>query len=222
MPFYVKPNNKPATLRLTIDGSDIINGDFISSKPNFKIELSDESLIPITDTTKILLYLNNKRLYFASNNNIINYNYSSSNPKMVVNYAPTLADGDYTFKVVGKNATDQIIDSTGTVRKFTVRNELQLLNAYNYPNPFKDDTYFTFKLTQIPDELKIIIYTIAGRKIKEIKLSAAELKFDFNRIFWDGRDQDGDLAANGVYLYKIISQKGSEKTELTQKLSVLR
>jgi len=92
----------------------------------------------------------------------------------------------------------------------------------NYPNPFKDDTYFTFKLTQIPDELKIIIYTIAGRKIKEIKLSAAELKFDFNRIFWDGRDQDGDLAANGVYLYKIISQKGSEKTELTQKLSVLR
>ncbi|OGU65711.1 MAG: hypothetical protein A2499_02955 [Stygiobacter sp. RIFOXYC12_FULL_38_8] len=222
VPFYVKPNNKPATLRLTIDGSDIINGDFISSKPNFKIELSDESLIPITDTTKILLYLNNKRLYFASNNNIINYNYSSSNPKMVVNYAPTLADGDYTFKVVGKNATDQIIDSTGTVRKFTVRNELQLLNAYNYPNPFKDDTYFTFKLTQIPDELKIIIYTIAGRKIKEIKLSAAELKFDFNRIFWDGRDQDGDLAANGVYLYKIISQKGSEKTELTQKLSVLR
>lgn len=222
VPFFVKPNNKPATLRLTIDGSDIINGDFISSKPNFKIELSDESLIPITDTTKILLYLNNKRIYFASNNNIINYNYSSSNPKMVVNYTPTLADGDYTFKVVGKNATDQIIDSSGTVRKFTVRNELQLLNAYNYPNPFKDDTYFTFKLTQIPDELKIIIYTIAGRKIKEIKLSAAELKFDFNRIFWDGRDQDGDLAANGVYLYKIISQKGSEKTELTQKLSVLR
>lgn len=222
VPFYVKPNNKPASLKLAIDGSDIINGDFISSKPNFKIELSDESLIPITDTTKILLYLNNKRLYFASNNNIINYNYSSSNPKMVVNYTPTLSDGDYTFKVVGKNATDQLIDSTGIVRKFTVKNELQLLNAYNYPNPFKDDTYFTFKLTQIPDELKIIIYTIAGRKIKEIKLSAAELKFDFNRIFWDGRDQDGDLAANGVYLYKIISQKGSEKTEVTEKLAIIR
>lgn len=222
VPFYVKPNDKPASLKLTIDGADIINGDFISSKPNFKIELNDESLIPITDTTKILLYLNNKRIYFSTNTSVLSYNYSSSNPKMVVNYTPTLADGDYTLKVIGKNATDQIIDSTGIVRKFTVKNELQLLNAYNYPNPFKDDTYFTFKLTQIPDELKIIIYTIAGRKIKEIKLNSTELKYDFNRIFWDGRDQDGDLTANGVYLYKIISQKGSEKTELTQKLAILR
>lgn len=222
VPFYIKPNNKPASLKLTIDGNDILNGDFISSKPNFKIELNDESLIPITDTSKVLLYLNNKRIYFSSNAGILNYNYSSSNPKMVVNYTPTLADGDYTFKVVGKNATDQIIDSTGIVRKFTVKKELQLLNAYNYPNPFTDETHFTFKLTQIPDELRIIIYTIAGRKIKEIKLSAAELKYDFNRIFWDGRDQDGDLAANGVYLYKIISQKGSEKTELTEKLVIIR
>ncbi|MDP2038198.1 MAG: interleukin-like EMT inducer domain-containing protein, partial [Ignavibacteria bacterium] len=222
VPFYVKANNKPASLKLTIDGNDIINGDFISSKPNFKIELNDESLIPIADTTKILLFLNNKRIYFATNTNVLNYNYSSSNPKMVVNYTPTLADGNYTFKVVGKNATDQIIDSTGIVRKFTVKNELQLLNSYNYPNPFKDDTYFTFKLTQIPDELRIIIYTIAGRKIKEIKLNSSELKYDFNRIFWDGRDQDGDLTANGVYLYKIISQKGSEKTEVTEKLAILR
>lgn len=222
VPFYVKPNNKPASIKLTIDGNDILNGDFISSKPNFKIELNDESLIPIADTSKVLLYLNNKRIYFANNSGIMAYNYSSSNPKMVVNYTPTLSDGNYTLKVVGKNATDQIIDSTGIVRKFTVKNELQLLNAYNYPNPFKDDTYFTFKLTQLPDELKIIIYTIAGRRIKEIKLNSSELRFDFNRIQWDGRDEDGDLAANGVYLYKIISMKGREKTELTQKLSILR
>lgn len=222
VPFYVKLNSKPASIKLTIDGSDIINGDFISSKPNFKIELNDESLIPITDTSKVLLYLNNKRIYFANDSNILTYSYSSNNPKLVVNYNPTLADGNYTFKVVGKNATDQIIDSTGIVRKFTVKNQFQLLNAYNYPNPFKGETHFTFKLTQLPDELKILIYTIAGRKIKEIKLGSSDLRYDFNRIYWDGRDEDGDILGNGVYIYKIISHKGSEKTELTQKLSILR
>ncbi|KAF0152113.1 MAG: Uncharacterized protein FD143_1330 [Ignavibacteria bacterium] len=222
VPFYVKPNNKPASIKLTIDGTDILNGDFISSKPNFKIELNDESLIPITDTSKVLLYLNNKRIFFADNLSTLSYSFSSNNPKMAVNYNPTLADGNYTFKVVGKNATDQIIDSTGIVRKFTVKNQLHLLNAYNYPNPFKGETYFTFKITQLPDELKILIYTIAGRKIKEIKLSSSDLRYDFNRIYWDGRDNDGDILGNGVYIYKIISKKGNEKTELTQKLSILR
>lgn len=222
VPFYVKPNNKPAFLKLTIDGNDIINGDFISSKPNFKVELNDESLIPITDTSKILLYLNNKRIFFANNSGIMTYNYSATNPKMVVNYSPTLSDGNYTLKVVGKNATDQIIDSAGVVRKFAVKNELQLLSAYNYPNPFKDDTYFTFKLTQIPDELKILIYTIAGRKVKEIKLLSTELHHDFNRIFWDGRDEDGDHVGNGVYIYKLVARKENKKIETIQKLTIIR
>lgn len=222
IPFYVQPNNKQASLKLTIDGSDIVNGDFVSSKPNIKIELNDESLIAITDTSKIQIFLNNRREYFANKLNTISYNYSSTNPKMVVNYNPELVDGDYTLKVIGKNATDQIIDSAGVVRKFSIKNELQLINAYNYPNPFKNETYFTFKLTQIPDELRILIFTIAGRKIKEIKFHSSELRYDFNRIHWDGRDADGDLSANGIYFYKIISQKGNEKTEITQKLSIIR
>jgi len=99
---------------------------------------------------------------------------------------------------------------------------LQLLNVYNYPNPFKDETYFTFKLTQIPDELKIKVYTIAGRMIKEFILSSSELKYDFNRILWDGRDADSDLVAHGVYLYKVISKKGSESSETIQKLAIVR
>ncbi len=85
-----------------------------------------------------------------------------------------------------------------------------------------DETYFTFKLTQIPDELKIKIFTIAGRMIKEFILSSPELKYDFNRILWDGRDADGDLIANGVYLYKVIAKKGSEATETIQKLAIIR
>jgi hypothetical protein len=221
LPIYVKPNTKPASLKLTFDGNDIINGDYVSPNPNIRIELNDQSLIPIKDTSAVQLFLNNRKIYF-SNNPSLAYSYSSSNPKFIVDYRPALENGSYTFKVLGKNATGQLIDSTGLVRNFSVKKELQLLNVYSYPNPMKDETYFTFKLTQIPDELKIKIYTLTGRMIKEFNLTSSELKYDFNKIYWDGRDADGDLVANGVYLYKVIIKKGSEISRTIQKLAVVR
>lgn len=217
----VKPNTMPASVKLTFDGNDIINGDFVSANPNIRIELNDQSLVPITDTTAVQMFLNNKRIYFINNLNL-NYSFSVSNPKFVVYYKPTLESGSYIFKVIGKNATGQVIDSAGVTRKFEVQKDLQLLDVYNYPNPFKDETFFTFKLTQLPDELKIKIFTLVGRMVKEFNLTSAELKYDFNKIYWDGRDTDGDLVANGVYLYKIISKKGSELVQTIQKLAVVR
>ena len=59
-----------------------------------------------------------------------------------------------------------------------------------------DNTNFTFLLTQIPDELKIKIYTVAGRLIKVLETGSSQLKTNFNSIAWDGRDEDGDLIAN--------------------------
>ena len=93
---------------------------------------------------------------------------------------------------------------------------------YNYPNPTNGVTYFTFKLTQIPDEIKIKIYTIAGRLIKEIRTPRANLNYDFNKIYWNGRDEDGDEIANGVYLYKVILTSGDKTQNVIQKLAIVK
>ncbi len=220
VPFFVKANDSPALLKLTFDGNDIINCDYTSTTPNIKVELNDLSLIPISDTSHVQLFLNNKRISFV--NKDVSYSYSSSNPKFVLDYKPTLGDGTYTMKVLGTNATGQLIDSAGVVRKFIVSNNAQLLYVYNYPNPFSNETFFTFKLTQIPDELKIKIFTVSGRLIKELSVPQSNLNYDFNRIEWDGRDEDGDLVANGVYLYKVIMKKGTETIQATQKLAIVR
>lgn len=219
VPIFVKKNSKPAKLNLTIDGNDIFDGDYISSNTKIKIELRDESLVPILDTTKVSIYLNNKRISYKGNECKIVYSFSVSNPKFVVEYSPNLIDGDYTLKVIGKNATDDLIDSTGIVKKFKVKNSLELIEFYNYPNPMKDETDFTFKLTSIPDELKINIYTIAGRKIKEIQLQPSQLKYDFNTIHWNGRDDDGNKIANDLYLCKVILEKGNKTIDKILKLA---
>ena len=220
VPFYVKPNDAPASLKLTIDGSDIFDGDYISPNPLIRIELNDQSIIPISDTNAVQIYLNGNRV--ALNNNFVDYSFSVDNPKFVINYQPRLDDGDYILKVLGKNATGDLIDSTGIVKRFSINNKSRLLEVYNYPNPIKDDTYFTFKLTQIPDELKVKIFTIAGRLVKEINLNSSELNYDFNRVYWNGRDEDGNLLANGVYLYKVIMRKGSQTIDAVQKLAIVR
>lgn len=220
VPFYVKANTAPASIKLTFDGNDIINGDYVSTNPNIRIELNDMSQIPVSDTSHVQLYLNNKRISLSSKD--INYSFSDNNPKFVVNYKPTLSDGTHSLKVLGTNATGQVIDSAGVVKKFMVSNQAQLLYVYNYPNPFSSETFFTFKLTQIPDELKIRIFAVSGRMIKELIAPSSTLNYDFNRIVWDGRDEDGDLAANGVYFYKVIMKKGTETIQATQKLAIVR
>jgi len=44
------------------------------------------------------------------------------------------------------------------------------------------------------------------------------------KIPWDGRDEDGDLLANGVYLYKVVvrTSDGSSSTEALGKLTIVK
>ena len=141
---------------------------------------------------------------------------------MVVNYKPKLSEGTYTLTVKGENAYNDSSIYDLVEKKFLVSNDAKILYAYNYPDPMAKDTYFTFKLTQVPDELKINIYTVAGRLIKQITKKSSELNYDFNKIYWDGKDQDGDTPANGVYFYKIIISKDGQNQNITQKMAIIR
>ena len=183
--------------------------------------MNDPSFLPITDTTALSIRFDDKPLYYANNQNLT-YQFNANNPKMVVQYTPHLTDGDYSINLLAKNAAGNFNDSAGVTRTFTVLSDTKLLFVYNYPNPFSGETYFTFKLTQIPDELKINVYTVAGRLVKVIQRNSSELNSDFNRIYWDGKDQDGDLLANGVYFYRMYIKKNDKTESVTQKLAIIR
>ena len=221
IPFYVKPDTTKPTMNLTFDGKDIFDGEYISPKPNIKIELTDLSLLPVTDTSSVKLFLDDKHVYY-SNNNKITYTVSASNPKYIVEFKPELNDGEHSLSVFAKDASGNFAEQNGLTKNFIVSNKVKLLDLYNYPNPFSNDTYFTFKLTQIPDEVRIKIYTIAGRLVKEINKTSSELNFDFNKIYWGGRDEDGDLLGSGVYIYRAVIEAAGVSEDITQKLAIVR
>jgi hypothetical protein len=140
----------------------------------------------------------------------INYQFSNLEP------------GDYSIKV---NGWDIFNNLSSEITYFTVvdGNDLVIRDIYNYPNPFSSNTTFTFQhnLNSVMD-LKIKIYTIAGRLIKEIEKTNVSDKFV--AVEWDGRDEDGDPLANGTYLYKIVVQTvdNSFNKSVLGKLAVIR
>ena len=111
-------------ITLTFDGYDIIDGDYISPNPAILIELNDESLLPITDPSSVLIYLNDDLI--PTDTSIISYTFSSENPKVTVDFKPSLSDGDYTLKVLWKNSEGNIVDSSGVEKYFQVSSEAQL------------------------------------------------------------------------------------------------
>ena len=72
------------------------------------------------------------------------------------------------------------------------------------------------------DALNIKIYTIAGRLIWDYEVPTGDMTPGFKKIHWNGKDQDGDEIANGVYLYKVIAKFPDKTKAVTQKLARVR
>ncbi|HXF99973.1 MAG TPA: C25 family cysteine peptidase [Bacteroidota bacterium] len=140
-------------------------------------------------------------------------------------FTPSLTDGYHrlTFSVLRASMYGTVDTLEHTVGVNVLR-ESRIVQLYNYPNPFSTETSFTFMLTGTvpPEELTLRIFTVAGRRIREIRVPSSELRIGFNRIHWDGRDEDGDEVANGYYLYQIaIKGAGTTHSEM-QKLVKVR
>ncbi|KAA3600442.1 MAG: T9SS C-terminal target domain-containing protein [Calditrichaeota bacterium] len=74
----------------------------------------------------------------------------------------------------------------------------------NYPNPFNPSTKIEFSLEK--GEIgKLTIFNSLGQKIKEYNL-----EYNFNSITWNGTDKNDNLVSNGIYFYKLESNKNIE------------
>ncbi len=141
----------------------------------------------------------------------------------VIKYKFTnLEEGDYKIKI---KAWDVFNNFGQSEDYFSVVNNsgLVIRDVYNYPNPFTDFTNFTFQHNlNGPVNVKIKIYTIAGRLIRILEENNITDKFV--KVFWDGLDADGNQLANGTYFYKlnISSSDGSLKENILGKLAIIR
>lgn len=116
--------------------------------------------------------------------------------------------------------------STGSI-SFVVTDDagLVLTQLLNYPNPFSDLTTFQFNHNRPgqPLEAELDIYSVTGRLVKSIRRNIQSEGYFDNSITWDGRDDYGNLIANGVYVYVLRLRSALGETDIeAQKLVILR
>lgn len=130
--------------------------------------------------------------------------------------------GNYKIKV---KAWDVFNNFSSKESYFTVVDEgvFSIRDLFNYPNPFNSSTAFTFQHNlNEPINVKIKIYSVAGRLLHQIERNYISNKFV--KIEWDGRDRDMNYMANGVYLYKIIAttSNGVQRQTALGKLAIIK
>jgi flagellar hook assembly protein FlgD len=81
---------------------------------------------------------------------------------------------------------------------------------FNYPNPFTSSTAFVFTVTgsEVPQNIRIQILTVTGKIVREItkqELGPLHIGRNITDYKWDGTDQYGGKLANGIYLYRVIT-----------------
>ena len=102
---------------------------------------------------------------------------------------------------------------------------IQLMNVYNYPNPFTTSTEFMFEHPFSCNQLdvQIQIFTISGKLVHTINRTINSEGFRVNNIFWNGKDSFGDQLAKGVYIYRLlVKDVNGTSVEKTEKLVILK
>jgi hypothetical protein len=233
--FYVKGDTLNPLLDVTFDNVHILNRDIVSSKPNVVIKLKDDAkwmLLndPSVATVQVrypdksgFLSPNSVTRTFSFTSDTLKFNPATGAPNASnsasIEFRPFFEqDGEYELIVTGKDMSDNSAGAMSYKVAFQVINKAMISNMLNYPNPFTTSTAFVFTLTgsEVPQNIKIQILTITGKIVREItkeELGTLHIGRNITEFKWDGTDQYGQKLANGVYLYRVVTNLNGKRLD---------
>lgn len=217
--LYVKPDSLNPLIDVTFDGVHILNRDIVSSKPDIIIKLKDEAKWMILDDTALITlqvrYPNGSLRRFYFNNDTLLFTPAGQAPNTdntaMISFRPYFSqDGEYEMIVSGKDKSNNAAGNIQYRVLFEVINKPMISNMLNYPNPFTTSTAFVFTITgsEVPQNIKIEILTVTGKIVREItknELGHLHIGRNITEFKWDGTDQYGQKLANGIYLYRVVT-----------------
>lgn len=203
----------PPSINIFYRGKLLEEGMSIPNNAEIVGVLEDESGIDVTgrEDRCIILAINEDYINMKRLNDRFTYDINSST-RGSFKYTLGLEPSDNTAKLeftCYDNCKNQAIKALN-INVFSGE-EFCLSNVYNFPNPFKEVTYFTFNLSH-RSIITLTVFTITGKTIYKKEVFC---DFGFNRIVWNGRDADGDKLANGIYFYKIKAHASDEQDQFS-------
>jgi hypothetical protein len=218
-------DNEGPDIKAYLNDEKFVNGGLSNQTPVLIVKLYDSSGINISGSGighDIVAVLDNDNQKFFILNDFYQAEADNYQRGVIRFQLPELEPGSHTIKI---KAWDVMNNSSEYVLEFVVGvdDELVISRVLNYPNPFTTNTYFWFEHNKPSQDLnvKIQIFTLAGRLIKQIEKTINSPGNRSNELSWDGKDDYGDKVGKGIYLYKLgVSQPGGKKKEKIEKLVI--
>ncbi len=83
--------------------------------------------------------------------------------------------------------------------------------AQNYPNPFNPVTVIEYALSE-PATVTLRVYDVQGHLIRVLR--DQEQETGRYHVIWDGRDENGNFVASGVYFYRLETPAFSQARKM--------
>jgi hypothetical protein len=209
----IQPQSAPITDR---NNPDLM---LVGTEPVIEIRWKDENELFLLDDPSLAQFVFNNEILSSTDERITFIPATSvKNNRAAAFFRPKLdatKDSIYHLTVFARDKANNTAEKPeGYSISFRVVSSTTIPSFYPYPNPMSGFTWFAFQL-QAPDigvveQLRVSIYTLSGKPVRVFDLLGEHaasleggLQVGWNRLSWDGRDQDGGLLANGVYLYKV-------------------
>lgn len=241
--FFVAADDTPPTLKVLVEGRALPPNPepvtnlqdpslpFVPSQPTIEILVGDNSTyFPLADTSLTEVRLDGQLIPFSSSALQFEPASAETNEARIV-FTPDLSGRDttHTLRVEAEDARGNRLAAPYQVH-FRVQQEQVVRDLYPYPNPMNTHTTFAFRVeggTQQPEDFRLRIYTLSGRLIRAFRAADVNggggLRVGWNTLRWNGRDQDGDRVATGVYLYRVVVRGENDTFEGDiEKIAVIR
>jgi len=129
--------------------------------------------------------------------------------------------------------TGYAVGNLGTILKTTTggvtgikeganENPKEFYLSQNYPNPFNPQTNFGFWISDF-GFVEVKIYDVVGKEVKT--LLEDRLAPGSYEVQWDGRDNNGETVASGIYIYRLKVSSlaaGTGAIILSKKMTLIR
>jgi hypothetical protein len=193
----------------------LADGLILAQGSHLRVELFDSTGINLSGEVghRLEIVLNNDPLYtYDLTDEFVYYPGSYQHGEAVITM-PELENGNYNLKV---KAWDSANNSGLVEFKIAIgaADEPEIVELFNVPNPFADQTRFYYELSTEATAVSMDIFTLAGRKIHSFRDMPGRSGENITD-FWNGKDIWGDKLANGIYIYKLSVRAAMGSTDKT-------
>ncbi len=198
----VSTDTTPPNILTYADGNRVTSGDYVAPEPLIEVQLTDNSRIPITDASRLVVFVNGLRIRKESVTDYRFYPtdscriyYTDKTVKAALKFKTPLENGQNNLLIRATDATGNPIEKEVSLYLSTIP---AVASVAVHPSPSHGRTDFVIRfqspLPETPGTLTI--HDMQGRQVRQLETT---LTNGVNTVYWDGLTDSGNSVSSGIY-----------------------